>query len=70
MKLSLAISVLAATFGSSAAQTLFEAIALAEGNYTTLLSFLVSSGAQEQLATLSSNISKYYVCIRSCSLRS
>ena len=69
MKLSLAFSVLAATIGSSAAQTLFEAIDTA-GDYSTLLGALESTDAQDLLLPLGEPVSKYDVCIRSRSLLS
>jgi hypothetical protein len=58
MKLSLTFSVLAATFGCSAAQTVFAAIADV-GDYSTLLDALASSGADVLLGTLSGPVSKY-----------
>jgi hypothetical protein len=67
MKLSLTFSVLAATFGCSAAQTIFDAIATA-GNYSTLLGALESSGADDLLGGVGGPVSKYDVCIRSRSL--
>jgi hypothetical protein len=65
--LSLTFSVLAATFGCSAAQpnkpakTIFKAIDDA-GGYATLLSFESTEG-DVLLGTLGSNVSKYEVCI-------
>jgi hypothetical protein len=64
MKLSLTFSVLAAIFGCSAAQTLFEAIDTA-GDYSTLLGALESTGAQKLLLTFGQPVSKYDVCVRS-----
>jgi hypothetical protein len=69
MKLSLTFSVLAATFGCSAALTLYEAIDTA-GDYSTLLGALESTGAQDLLLSLGEPVSKYDVCIRSHSLPS
>jgi hypothetical protein len=69
MKLSLTFSVLAATFGCSAAQTIFEEID-GFGVYSTLLGALESTGADVIVGNLGSPVSKYDVCIRSRALPS